>query len=530
MKTKIVPMTKNDTISVKSMLTLQEPVVYFSNINLPSTNIYDKSSLNQHFLNYWQMFREKTIITTKYVDNLNSSIEFDDKNYLKHKTEYLLSEDNNDPDKFKKFLDIIIPKTRVLFNLVKKHINGKLSLVSVINYLQPFLIYLDDISFKQYEEITEFIEIKIRDYKKLYATNKEIFSKLTSVRESFLYESVLYKILMGKQDIAKLVLHEYGLGNSGKLYEGDVNKEHVLTSAELTKFMNELDYTELFNTSLTVLNIDLFTPFDFDDLLEEKTGTFQVELEKKKQENECAQYVLTKRYISLEDLNADNNIPVYFDKKYDPTIYDILNEYKYEQNEMDEPTFKNFLIDQMIKNIGLKRPEAKYEAISMIQKKREVQDGHYAVLEVDNIDNIKYYYYKRENNNWVRDEKIPENSFFGSNELFCNIQSKCIQINKTCSDTALGSDLVKKDLIREMYEEFDSNYIESIDKYKIKIDNLFNFQRERISKLKTINNYLLYKYERDKLKLARGVEENDVIMSPHVKVLDTILNFIRVVF
>ena len=524
MRVNIVPMTNNDTIAVKSILTLQEPAVYFSNINLPSTNIYDKSSLNQHFLNYWQMFRGKTAVATKYVDNLNSKIDFDDKDYLKHKTEYLLSEENNDPDKFKKFLDIIIPKTRILFNLVKKHINGKLSLVSVINYLQPFLVYLDDITFKQYEEIKEFVELKILDYKKVYASNKEIFSKLSSLKESFLYETILYKLLTGKSDIAKTVLNEYGLGTNGKLYEGAINKEHVLSSAEITKFMNELDYTQLYNTSMVILNLDLFTPFDFDDLLEEKNESFKVEIEKKKQENECAQYILTKRYISLEELNADNNIPVYFDKKYDPTVYDILNEYKTERSEMDDATFKTFLIDQLVKNIGLKRPEAKYEAISMIKKKREVQDDQYAVLEIDNIDNIKYYYYKRENNTWVRDEQIPENSFFGSNELFCNIQNKCIQINKTCSDTPLGADLVKKELIREMYEEFDSNYIEGIDKYKSKIDELFKFQLERLSKLKRINNYLLYKYEHDKLKLASGVEENDVILSPHIKILDTILS------
>ena len=106
MKTKTVPMTSNDLMSVKSILTLQEPVVRFSNITLPSTNIYDKSNLNLHFLNYWQLFRNKTSITTKFVDDLNSSIEFEDNEnqYLKRKTEYLLNENNNDPDKFEKFL------------------------------------------------------------------------------------------------------------------------------------------------------------------------------------------------------------------------------------------------------------------------------------------------------------------------------------------------------------------------------------------------------------------------------------------
>ena len=46
MKTKIIPMTPNDTITVSSILTLREPIVRFSNINLPGTSIIDKSNLN----------------------------------------------------------------------------------------------------------------------------------------------------------------------------------------------------------------------------------------------------------------------------------------------------------------------------------------------------------------------------------------------------------------------------------------------------------------------------------------------------
>ena len=154
---------------VKSILTLPEPVVFFSNIHLPSTTIYDKTNLNRNFLHLWQLFRENTSITTKYIDNLDSKIVFDDNNYLKNKTEYLLDEGNNDPDKFEKFLKIIIPKTRVLFDLVKKYIHNKLSLISVVNYLQPYLVYIDDISFKQYEEIKEYIDIQILEYTKKYA-------------------------------------------------------------------------------------------------------------------------------------------------------------------------------------------------------------------------------------------------------------------------------------------------------------------------------------------------------------------------
>jgi len=523
MKTKIIPMTKNDTISVKSILTLPEPVVRFSNITLPKTSIYDKSNLNMKYLNYWQLFRDNTSITTKYIDDLTSTIDHTDNKFLKSKTEYILNQDSTDPNKFQKYLDIMVPKTRVLFNLIKKHIYGKLTLTSVVDYLQPFLIYMDDLSFKQYEEITEFIENKIRDYKKRYSENKEIFNKLSVDTSNIFYESILYKLLKSRRDESEMIFNNYGLVNSIYPYSGNLSKTHVLSSSEIIKKMMEVDYTKLFNTSLTVLNLDLFTPFDFDNLLNQKKEEYDKNIEKKGKENECKQYVLTNRYISLEDLTADNDIKIYVDKKYDTTVYDILNEYKTEQSQLDDASFKAFLTAELIKNVGIKRSDARLEAKYMIEGKREVQDGQYAVLEIDNIDNVKYYYYKRENNNWIRDESIPADSFFGTNKLFCNIQDKCIKIDKTCADKELGSELIKKDLIREMYDEFDTNYVEEIEQYKSKINSKFKYELDRCIKLQRINSFMLYKYNNKHVKESLRVEDTTVIISPYKPKLNVIM-------
>ena len=89
MKTKIIPMTKNDTMSIKSIITLPGPVVRFSNINLHKTSIYDKYNLNMKYLNYWQLLRENTNVITTFIDNLNTSINFDEHNYLKHSTQFI---------------------------------------------------------------------------------------------------------------------------------------------------------------------------------------------------------------------------------------------------------------------------------------------------------------------------------------------------------------------------------------------------------------------------------------------------------
>ena len=210
-------------------------------------------------------------------------------------------------------------------------------------------------------------------------------------------------------------------------------------------------------------------------------------------------------------------------KKYDSTVYDIIKEYDTEQSQMDPVGFKTFLIDQLVKNVGLKKPEARYEATSMLEGKRQIQDGQYAVLEIDNIDTVQYYYYKRENEQWIRDESIPINSFFGTNKLFCNIQEKCIKIDNTCADSSLGTELLKKDLVKNMYDEFDSEYQESLKNFKKKINAKFQAESDRITKLRTINRYVLYKYELKHSIMSFNVNENDdAIVSPYTKALDAI--------
>ena len=61
---------------------------------------------------------------------------------------------------FEKYLNTIIPKTRSLFNMVKANIEGKLSIHGILKYLEPFMIYQKDLSFKQYQEFTQFISDK----------------------------------------------------------------------------------------------------------------------------------------------------------------------------------------------------------------------------------------------------------------------------------------------------------------------------------------------------------------------------------
>ena len=157
----------------------------FSQINLPGSNLLVKSNLNLHFINYWQLLKQKTTVSNVDINSLDDMIQYEDDNFVDSIKNYVLDFSENDRpyglsdvDVYNEFLKIVIPKTRVLFNLVKKYIKGKLSMVDLINYLEPFLIYAKDISNDQFIKINDHIELKMKLYVANYDYRYNLFKLL----------------------------------------------------------------------------------------------------------------------------------------------------------------------------------------------------------------------------------------------------------------------------------------------------------------------------------------------------------------
>ena len=83
------------------------------------------------------------------------------------------------------YLSEIIPQTKQLFQLTKKYIHGKLSIVQLIKSLEPFLIYSSDVTFQQYKEMSIFLNSEISQYIKTYNERIEIFRKLKNHDEQY---------------------------------------------------------------------------------------------------------------------------------------------------------------------------------------------------------------------------------------------------------------------------------------------------------------------------------------------------------
>ena len=84
-----------------------------------------------------------------------------------------------DDNIFKSYLNNIIPKIKTIFNNYKNNIVSGVSFDRVLKQLEPFLIYKDDITFKQYHLIMDFVNNEINKVKQIIV-NKSKYTKYLS--------------------------------------------------------------------------------------------------------------------------------------------------------------------------------------------------------------------------------------------------------------------------------------------------------------------------------------------------------------
>ena len=108
----------------------------------------------------------------------------DDENFLKKFEMFVYDqlsslEDRNE-EHYTKFLNYMVPRTRSLFNMMKKYYKNSTSFLNILFHLQPFMVYANDITFKQYEEIVNFMRSNILKFKKHLVQNNTAYLNYTS--------------------------------------------------------------------------------------------------------------------------------------------------------------------------------------------------------------------------------------------------------------------------------------------------------------------------------------------------------------
>ncbi len=439
--TQFTNLTPNERVNIVGFMTFPEPVIHYSRMSLPSINILDKSDLNTKHVHYWDMLRQMMSITTHNVNNLDTPIDLNSHSILHEIKQFVLEPDTaaglgaamNEREKYRKFLEVIIPKTRNIFEMMRQYIHGRLTLQDVLAFIEPFLVYQEDLNVKQYDEIVTFLYERVLEYKRNYATNFRKFGRLRAYHYNVRYMgvSMIYNLIVTGRMMDADVFKAYGFqdtqvrssaggGSSsagfderqrqqmrGRAYAAGLSEQteyndNLLSSSELLSRMLAVDYAKLYMDAVAITTTDLITPFDFNLVLGEQSQQLRdVGAMREKgvvQEGGAPgggaaaasgpkrfNMVLAKSYPNQEAVEEDNDSgqSIFFDKKYDTTDYAFLETYREQQEQMSSIDFSMFLVDELIKKKKMTYEQAKKEAEAIMigPGMRPVNDGDYAVVE-----------------------------------------------------------------------------------------------------------------------------------------------------
>jgi hypothetical protein len=554
------PLTNSETMNIRAFLTLPEPTVRFSKINLPNTSIMDKANLGLHFLNYWQALKKTTVVNNIFVDDdyNNTDDSTEDSEFISNEyKQYIIQLENNGvslDSQYKQFINKVVPSSKGLLSSLKKYIQGKMSIVDVVGYLESFMVYTDGLTYQQFKQITQLIlNPMINEYNINFDKNASLFSMLNNKLKS------IYKNTNSSntsQNVKKNLIQVLQYSYEPKIDFSEIVKVYDIapydTDGEVLTNFSEVDYGLLYYYSIALKSSPLMFSEQLNLLLQEKTQIETDLNEEKAKPKTCKDIVIAKSYISLSQLEKDNGRELYFDSRFDKTNYGLIDEYTNERSKMSSDEFVIFLKDKLSFKLKISDSEAQYLTDTLIRGKKQVKNGQYAV--VNDLEQNTYSYYIRENNQWNVDKTIKGDIHdldADDSNLLCNIQDKCASIttfanenkpyvpslgsskepgtnsensNTQCITTTANDLIMKQSLIQEIVDEFDERYAVSKEEHERDLKEKYEYALKTADVLKKIWVKKQLRSNFQKYTLGLKVEDGvSIVLSPYAPLLNKIL-------
>lgn len=511
-------LTPNEKIIIISFITLPLPILNFSKINLEYTNIYNKSNLNINFLNYFELLNNDTYINkfildeSKFGEYINTHNTIHDNKFLEHICNFSI-EDNSSHganEKLNLLLESFIPTNSSAIKYLSetnKYVNYK----SLIQDIQTLNIDMYNLNKKDFNIINKLFNENIENYKKEYNTSKELLNKLINIlnkenlnlKENYKFN---FDIITGEL--------------KDELYDNyKVDPEFFNNSSELINSFINIDGGKFFISTLNKTIMDLIVSNLLDNFIKQSKQSKEHEISPEEEEK-CEKYYLSKKYTSMESMENDNSKQIFFDAIYDNTIYSLVNEYGKEKTTMDTKHFFEFLTEKIMDIMNVTKKNALREARAIIEEKKEVLDGDYAIF-IDKKTK-KNYIYIRQDSQWNHDEKFKNDFYIDSNKILCDINKECISLDDKCMDSSKLEKKNFKEDIDKILDSFQAKYNLSVEEIKGKLNDnhenakkyLKNIIHIKNKKDEYVNNIILNNY----IELP-----DNILSSPYEKLKDTVL-------
>jgi hypothetical protein len=552
-------LTPAEDMYTKSIIVLPEPFVHWSRIRLPGTSMLERTNLNKSSVVLYRLFQKNKDIMPFVIDDLEKDyypIETESgkkghkeesagagagtgagtgtgtgtgahDEFLSSMRHYILSDSlkhGEQDDRFERFLQAMIPRTRKLIQLMRKYIVGRLSFVSVVQRLEPFAIYPTDISFKQYQEIRWFLIDQIKTKKEHLETSRKEYGVLTTHRFKSANRTLSLLDYWGERpEFVDQFIDGYQLPSR------EVLKKYF-TTGEIIQKCIELDGGVLMALLLHNLMSALQMPRSLAELLKDDPMD-PMDSDEKIKATDCHRRVLAKKYSSTAELQKDNGKQLFFDKELDETPYDIIQKYKDQRGSMLPDVFERFLVESLIQKHDAPKESAEEMARNMIRGKKAVKEGEFAVVILqpeieDGRDDLpnKSIFYERKSDVWVHHKDMDEEAFIDTQFLFCNAKPGCIKDSTSCSSEEEVAARMRQIAQKKIKAEFDTRYELASEDTKAYIKAQLAKQLTYIQRWIRVQTIQRERVNNIAYQIGlEAVHPTDAIISPHLTLRDLIL-------
>jgi len=542
-------MTPSDTMCVSSIMTLPEPFIRMSAMYLPSQNILNKAELHQQYRFLFHILKTNLDIVPRVVNDLSKELNYDNEesaNLFANFNEFIIDNDDEEldqekEDKFKKFLEVIVPKTRTILKLVRDNLKYNLSFVGVVKQLEPYGIQTEDITYTQYVDIQHIIQGHIANLKSEMETKRGLYNILQKQNKPSNSQNPVSQIISTNADVLDAFAKAYF-----NIHQKDSISvsESEMISRLYTQDENQL-YSRLISSRLTSLMAETNSTTLTDMLIAKENQDAIDNEEYKIQSTDCTRKYLAKKYESMGALQKDNNVDeLYYDEQYDDSPYHIMEKYKSKKDELEPKQFKEFLIEALIHKHESPVDYAEELATILISKKKLVSEGEYAMLDIlpetqkslelsqiseeqdENVDNTrKLLYYRRVKNNWVRDDSIAAEAFYDTNTLFCNINESCFKNtrSKICETNDDTNIRFKEHNKKSILTEFDRRYHVTREVLIKELEKEITYLLKYNKNIQHLRQVQLYKANNLAVEIGNFAKKNELFVSPRLELLNCVL-------
>jgi len=523
----------SETMEIKSIVVLPEPVVHFSRIQVPSTSLYIRSQLHLSFLAYWKLFTSKTNISDILID-IASPNQVEDVTFLEDIKQYIYHhpQEHGSNTMLHNYLHTVVPTTKTLFRAIKPYIQSTstgiptgTSFINVVASLEPFLVYTSDITYSLYQEITRFVKEQISKYNKTFLERGKLFISLKKLSSLSYFSTAKHLKLQNLfNDHWRSLIEDLSIPMDNK------------TSSEMLTDLLRENEGRLFQSALALENIHTMLPENISDIVSATS-----EINAPTNAEKCNSYMIAKQYDTEEKMEQDNGKTIYFDKKFDTTNYGLLDdkngvldkEFENAQKTMSPESYVTFLTKKLEDTFQFLNSDAVEMAEILTQGMKRVKDGHLAIVFSPDKDRI--HYFKRVHNRWERDDTIDPNTLVNSQDLLCQFQNDCIQIEKKliieCQPYPTNKKELAKQAMKAIVKEFDEKYRVSKEELEIQLNKQYDYYRYIGPVWKKLQETVRFQYNKQQYDMGvSSVGSDDIVVSPFLPLFHMIhgqSNFIK---